>query len=147
MAGIPLFSGPQDPSQLQNLLNQVLTTIGGYVAPLPGQSGPITPIQAGTTSANLPASGLVTLSSTVASAQYTISRPILGQTVKLVTITTKAQTVAAPTGVTFNKGNTKLTFKTTNGAAGVEVWQAAELTALSTSVWALTGSIGTIKST
>lgn len=143
VSGIPLFSGPQDPSQLDALLNQVITWANGAIT---GSSPTGSAVTAGTTAVSLPTFGVVTLSSTVASAAYTLPGPTnaqIGQTVSLVTVSTKTQTVAGK----FNNANTKLTFKTTRGAAGVEAWQAATLTALSTTLgWGMTGSVGTVRS-
>lgn len=144
---IALLSGPNDPSQLQNALNALITTLNGMIGGTPGGPGVVTALQSGTTGSNLPTSGLVTLASTVAGAAYVLPNPtpgILGQTVQLVTISTKSQTVAGR----FNSGNTKLTFKTTRGTGGSETFQSAILTALSTALgWAITSLSGTVKST
>lgn len=136
---LPLFSGAQDPSQLENLINQVITYLNNGFS---GATPQTVPVVAGTTSANLPANGTVTLSSTVASAIYTLTAPVRGQTVALVTVSTKSQTVRG----LFNNGNTALTFKTTRGAGGREVWQAVTLRGLSTAAWGIIGMSGTVLS-
>lgn len=141
---LPLLTGPQDPSQIDALLNALIIAVNPVIT---GVTPAAQPVTAGTTSANLPNYGLVTLASTVASAAYVLGRPVPGVPVELVSITTKSQTVTILGGGTFNKSNTKLTFKTTNGAAGAEVWQAASLIGLTTSVYAITGLSGTVKST
>lgn len=141
---LPLLTGPQDPSQIDALLNSIILAVNPVIT---GATPAAQPITSGTTSANLPNYGLVTLASTVASAAYVLGRPVPGVPVELVSITTKSQVVTILGGGTFNKSNTKLTFKTTNGASGVEVWQAVSLVGLTTSVYAIVGANGTVRST
>lgn len=140
MAGIALFSGPQDPSQLENLLNQIILATNPYVtgtSPIPSF------VTTATTAANLPAFGTVILGSTVASAAYVLPAPVKGQSVELVTQTTKAATVTLASG-TFNKNHTKLTLKTTTGNTVLQA--SVQLTGLSTSVWGITGFAGSATS-
>lgn len=144
VSGIPLFSGPQDPSQIENLLNQVIAQANGAIT---GSSPTGQQIVAGTTAANLPTFGVVTLSSTVANAAYTLPGPTnaqIGQTVELVSVSTKNQTVAGK----FVGSKTKLTFKSTAALASAIRLPAVTLTAISTALgWANTGMVGTVRTT
>lgn len=138
---LPLFSGPQDPSQLEALLNQIILAVN----PVLNGSTPVpNSVVTGTTAATLQGFGTVILGSTVASAAYVLAAPVRGQQVELVTETTKAATVTLVSG-TFNKNHTKLTLKTTTGITALQ--QAVTLTGLSTLVWAITSAAGSVKST
>lgn len=144
LAGIPLFTGPQDPSQLDALLNQVIVAANGAIT---GSSPTGSQLTAGTTAANLPTFGVVTLSSTVANAAYTLPGPTnaqLGQMVELVAISTKSQTVA----LKYNTTKTKLTFVSTAALATAQRLPAVTLFAASTTRgWVATGMVGSVKST
>ena len=138
MAGISLLSGPQDPSQLDATINQIITTINGF---LTGSSALTSAVANGTTSANLPSSGIVVLASTHASAAYTMSAPVQGNTVMLVNGSTQNYTIAGK----FNKTHTKLTATSTSGAKIAQI--AAILGGLSTSAWGVMAAAGVLKST
>lgn len=139
---IALLTGAQDPSQLNNTVNALIVQINGFVN---GTTPTPIPVVNGTTAANLPSYGVVTIST--GTGNYTLSRPIPGVEVDIITQSTKAMTLIIAGGGTFNKGNTKMTFKTTNGAAGVEVWQAAALVGLTTSIYGIVAVSGTVKTT
>lgn len=142
MSTIALLSGAQDPSQLNNVVNSLIGQINGYVT---GATPTISPVVTGTTSANLPNFGVVILGSTVAGATYVLSRPVVGQSVQLVSQSTKSQTVTILAAGTFNKSHTKLTFKTTTGTTALQ--QAISLVGETTSIYAITGAAGSVKST
>jgi hypothetical protein len=139
---IALVSGPQDPSQLDNLINSLIGSLNGY---LTGSTPLTVPVVNGTTGANLPNSGVVTIST--ATGNMVLSRPIPGQEVDIITQSTKSMTVTILGGGTFNKTHTKLTFKTTNAAGGANVQQAVSLVGLTTSIYGIKAVIGTVKST
>lgn len=138
---IALLSGPQDPSQLDAVINSILAQINPVLnGSVPTQSAVVN----GTTLANLPNFGVVTIST---GTNYVLGRPVPGQEVDLITQSTKQMFVTILGGGTFNKGNTKMTFKTTSGAGGAEVWQAASLVGLTTSIYGIKSISGTVKTT
>lgn len=135
---IPLLSGPQDPSQLDNLLNQLIIQINGYVS---GTTPQTVQISTATTSAAIAASGTVILGSTVSNALYAMAAPVKGQTVRLITNSTKGARI----GGLFNKTKTLITLLTTAGAKLAQ--PAVVLTGLSSSAWGISAVAGNVKST
>ena len=144
MVGIALFSGPQDPSQLEALLNQLIVSANGYFL---GTTPEVLPVTKGTTSTPLPGFGAMTVNSTTRTAgttgRYTLSAPVTGQTLSIQSLSTVAATV---TGL-FERGKTKLTFKSTAALSAGAKLPAVILTALSTSSWGVTSGFGNVAST
>jgi hypothetical protein len=135
---ISLFSGPQDVSQLDSLLNTLVNAIN---AGFSGATPTTNPVVTGTTSAALPASGVVLLGSTTAGAAYTMSAPVRGQSVRLINGSTKNCTIAG----LFNKTKTKLTLTSTTGAKIAQM--AVSLVGPSTAAWGVSSVAGNVKST
>lgn len=135
---VALFSGPQDVSQLDSLLNTLVNAINAAAS---GAAPTTVPVVAGTTAAALPASGVVLLGSTTAGAAYTLSAPVRGQSVRLINGSTKNCTIAG----LFNKTKTKLTLTSTTGAKLPQL--AAALIGLSTAAWGIYAVAGNVKST
>lgn len=139
MSNLATQSGPQDVSQLQATVNALTVAINGLLS---GTTPIVSALVNGTTSAILPAYGKIILASTVAAAAYKLAAPVPGQTVKLISKSTKSQTVTLVSG-NFVDTRTKLTFKTTN----VGIPQSIELIGLSTAVWGVSGAAGAVKCT
>lgn len=135
---LALFSGPQDVSQLDSLLNTLVNAINANSS---GASPQTNPVVTGTTSAALPASGVVLLGSTTAGAAYTLAAPVRGQSVRLINGSTKNCTIAG----LFNKTKTKLTLTSTTGAKIAQL--AVTLVGLSTAAWGVSSVAGLVKST
>jgi len=136
---IALLSGPQDPSQLDAVINSLINSINGYVGGTTALTAGITP---GTTSADLAAFGTVTLTSTSATASYLLSPPALGQTVTIVATlsSTGNQTVAIDsTSVTYNTTGTANLLFTTAG-------QSVTLQRISATKIAVISNVGTVTS-
>jgi hypothetical protein len=146
MAGttIATFTGPQDPSQLDNLLNQVINAINGYVT---GSTPIVGVVSVGSTTGNLPTSGTVILNSTTRTAgttgRYAIANPTAAQVGQVVNLFCASTVKAIVTG-TFDKAKTKLTFASTTAAKNRP---AGTLSAVSTSQWALISVAGPLTST
>ena len=143
---IALLSGPNDPSQGQNNINALITSINGYVGGTPGGPGVSQAIQVGTTGANLPVSGVVVLSTGSA---YTLPKPTaaqLGQQVTIIMGSTKTATVAG----NFFSTKTKMTFTSTAALTTVQRLPGITLIANSTAAttaWKAISMIGTVKTT
>lgn len=138
---ISLLSGPQDPSQLDAVVNNLITNINSYVA---GTSPLAVPVSAASTASAISASaGQVTVNTTTRTAGttglYTIAAPVAGQTVK---ITCPSTVKARITGL-FSRSKTKLTLSTTAALATAKL-PSIILTGLSTSAWGLTAAYGSV---
>lgn len=141
---IPLFTGPQDPSQLDNLLNQVIVGLNGFVT---GTTPETVQVSAASTAAAIPNFGQFTLNSTTRTAgttgRYTLSAPIRGQQVILTSLSTVKSTV---TGV-FERGKTKLSLISTATLAAGAKLPSVILTGLSTAGWGVSAGFGNVAST
>ena len=141
MAQIALLTGPQDPSQLDATINQLIEAINPF---LNGVTPILGPVVAGSTAANLAASGTVQLNSTTRAAgttgRYTLSAPVRGQVVFLKNLSTSQAFV---TGV-FERSKTKLTLAKSTAALATAKLPGVILAAVSTSAWNLIGSYGPV---
>jgi hypothetical protein len=144
MAGIALLSGPQDPSQLEALLNQLITQMNGYFL---GTTPEVLPVTKGTTSTPLPGFGSITVNSTTRTAgttgRYMISAPVPGQTLSITDLSTVTATI---TGL-FARNKTKLTLKSTAALSAGGKLASVILTGLSTSAWGITSGFGNVATT
>ena len=145
MAGsqIALLSGPQDVSQLDSIINTLISSINPVLA---GTVAVPQLVTAGSTTGNIPSFGQVTLNSTTRTAgttgRYKLPAPIPGQQLILTSISTVQATVSG----LLERGKTKLTFKSTAALASAKL-PSAILTALSTSAWGVSASFGNVAST
>ncbi len=139
MAAIPLLSGPQDPSQLENVVNTLITQLN---AALTGVS-PTNGITANTTGQAIAGVGNVTINTTTrattSTGRYTISAPVAGRTVGIKNLSTIKATI---TGL-FERGKTKLTLSSTAALASVNL-PGVMLVGLSTSAWGVRAQTGKI---
>ena len=137
-----LQTGPQDPSQLQALINQLTTALNGYAT---GATPVSLPVVAGTTTANLPASGVVTLSTTSTTSTYKLSSPTIGQ---LVTLFCKKSTTAGSAGHVVTMASTLVTLSTTFKKIVMKTKNMAiTLVGLSSTSWGVVSNVGTVITT
>ena len=141
MSGSPIsyISGPQDPSQLENYLNQVITAVN---AVLIGSTPASTPT-AQSTAQTIAGYGVVTVNTTTRTAsstgRYTIAAPIAGRQVIIKSLSTVKATI---TGL-FERSKVKITMSTTASLATAKL-PSVILRAISTSAWALVGAYGPV---
>lgn len=140
---IALISGPQDPSQLDALINQLIGNVNSF---LTGSGGNVltTPVSAASTAAAIAATaGAVTVNTTTRTAGttglYNVAAPVAGVTLK---ITCPSTVKARITGL-FARSKTKLTLSTTASLATAKL-PSLILTGRSTSVWDVTASYGAV---
>ena len=140
MAGIPLVSGPQDPSQLNASIDALITQINAY---LTGGSAITVPVSAASTATAIAAgAGQVSLNSTTRAAgttgRYTIAAPSAGLTMALKNLSTSAASV---TGL-FERSKVKITFAKSTASLATAKLPGVLLRGLSTSAWALIAAYG-----
>jgi hypothetical protein len=140
---ISLLSGPQDPSQLDAVINSLINSINAYLA---GTGGSVitVPVSAASTGTAIAATaGKVTVNTTTRTAGttglYTIAAPVAGVQVE---ITCPSTVKARITGL-FARSKTKLTMSTTASLATAKL-PSIILTGRSTSVWDLTAAYGSV---
>lgn len=143
--GIALLSGPQDPSQLDAVVNQLIENINAYLA---GTGGSVitVPVSAASTATSIsPTSGQVTVNTTTRTAgttgRYTVTAPsAAGQVLKITSLSTVQATI---TGA-FSRSRLKVTMKTTAALTSAAKLPSMILTALSTSQWMVSASYGNV---
>ncbi len=140
---ISLLSGAQDPSQLNNQVNALITSINAF---LTGSGGSVmtVPVSAASTATNIAATaGVVTVNTTTRTAGttglYNVAAPVAGVTLK---ITCPSTVKARITGL-FARSKTKLTLSTTASLATAKL-PSIILTGRSTSVWDVSASYGAV---
>lgn len=143
MALIPLISGPQDPSQLDAVVNSLISQIN---AANTGQS-PTNGISAQSTAGAIAGFGsAVTVNTTTRTAgttgRYTIAAPVAGR----VQIIKNLSTVKATITGLFERGKTKISMTSTAALASANL-PGVILRGLSTSAWGVVGQTGRILTT
>lgn len=144
---IATLTGPQDPSQLDNIVNQIILAVNGYVT---GVTPEVVVVSAGSTAGNLPTAGAVTLNSTTRTSgttgRYTLPAPTAAQIGQQLSLTSLSTVQATVTGK-FEKIKTKLTLKSTAALSAGAKFPSVMLTALSTSAWGVIAGFGNVAST
>ncbi len=142
MVGSPisLLSGPQDPSQLDAVINGVIVQVN---AVLTGVT-PARAVSAASTAVAIAGTGGITLNTTTRAAgttgRYSIAAPVSGRTVSLKNLSTSAATV---TGL-FERSKVKLTLAKSTAALATAKLPGVMLRGISTSAWALIATYGPV---
>lgn len=140
---IPLLTGPQDPSQLDQVINALIAQINPVLA---GSVAVPQAVTAGSTTGTLPNFGQVTLNSTTRTSgttgRYKLPAPVPGYQLFLTSLSTVQATVSG----LFERSKTKLTLKSTAALASAKL-PSVFLTGLSTSAWGVTAGFGNVAST
>jgi hypothetical protein len=140
MSQIALLTGPQDPSNLDAVVNSVIAQINGYLS---GVTPIVTQVSAAsTTGTAISAVGLTTLTTTKASDTYTLASPVIGQQkilfcTKTTTGATHMAITMASTAVRLSTTIKKIIFATKN--------QCLTLIGLSSTTWGITSNVGTVQ--
>src|ERR1051325_3451788 len=140
---ISLLSGPQDPSQLDAVINSLINSINAYLAGTGGSVITVPVSAASTGTAIAGTAGKVTVTTTTRPAGstglYTSAAPVPGVEVEITCPSTVKPRI---TGL-FARSKTKLTMSTTASLATAKL-PSIILTARSTSVWDLTAAYGSV---
>jgi hypothetical protein len=140
---ISLITGPQDPSQLDAVINGVIVQVNNQFS---GQTASVS-VSAQSTLSALSGYGAVTVNTTTRTAgttgRYSIAAPVSG---RVMTISSQSTVPATITGL-FNRGRTKVTLKTTAALTAGAKLPSVILRGLSTSAWAVAASFGNVATT
>lgn len=144
---ISLITGPQDPSQLDALLNTVINSANAFLTGIGGNVLTVPVSAASTATAISPTAGAVSLNSTTRTAgttgRYSLTNPsYAGEMLRIKNLSTVKAVI---TGA-FERSKTKLSLSSTAALASCNL-PGVILTALSTSAWGISASTGKILST
>lgn len=135
---ISLISGPQDPSQLEALLNSLIVQINNTN----NGTTPANPVSAASTASSISGGGAVTVNTTTRTAgttgRYSIAAPVSGR----MTVISNNSTVKATITGLFSRGRTKISLTSTASLAAGGKLASVILRGISTSAWAINASHG-----
>lgn len=136
---ISLITGPQDPSQLDAIVNALIVQINNTL----NGTTPASSVSAASTASAISGIGsAMTLNTTTRTAgttgRYSISAPVNGRTITLSSNSTVKATITG----SFSRGRTKISLITTASLAAGAKLPSVILRGISTSAWAIAASHG-----
>lgn len=137
---IALLSGPQDPSQLDAVLNGLIVQINNGLSGATPSASP----SAASTGAAIAGYGTITVNTTTRAAgttgRYAIAAPVPGRALAIKNLSTSQATI---TGL-FERSKVKLTLAKSTAVLATAKLPGVMLRAISTSAWALIATYGPV---